>query len=70
MNNTSTLAPHEILELKELMDSDIICAKKIQSSITIVEDEDLKSYMKRCLYSKKENISQLQSFIETNLNIQ
>lgn len=68
-NTTNCLAPHEILELRELMDTDIIGAKKMQVSIPMVEDDELKSFMERCLDSKKENINSMQDFIETNLNI-
>lgn len=69
MNDNNSLAPHEILELRELMDTDIIGAKKMQASIPMVEDDELKSFMERCLDSKKENINSMQDFIETNLGI-
>lgn len=69
MNNNNSLAPHEILELRELMDTDIIGAKKMQASMPMVEDDELKSFMERCLDSKKENINSMQNFIENNLNI-
>lgn len=70
MPNTNNLAPHEMLELRELMDIDIIGAKKIQASIPMVEDDELKSFMERCLDSKKENLNSMQNFIQNNLNIQ
>ena len=70
MNNNNNLTPHEILELRELMDTDIIGAKKMQASIPMVEDDELKSFMERCLDSKKENINSMQNFIETNFDIQ
>lgn len=70
MNNSNNLSPHEMLELKELMDSDIIGAKKIQASMSMVDDDELKSFMERCLDNKKENLNSMQSFIENNLNIQ
>ena len=70
MNNNNNLTPHEILELRELMDTDIINAKKMQASIPMVEDDELKSFMERCLNKKKENINSMQNFIETNFDIQ
>ncbi|WP_297426798.1 hypothetical protein [Clostridium sp.] len=70
MSNNNSLAPHEILEIRELMDTDIICAKKIQASMSMVEDDDLKSFMSKCLDSKKDNINSMQTFIENNLNMQ
>jgi hypothetical protein len=69
MSNKNSLAPHETLELRELMDTDIICAKKMQASMPMVEDDELKSFMEKCLDSKKDNINLMQNFIENNLNI-
>ncbi|WP_160690675.1 hypothetical protein [Clostridium sp. C2-6-12] len=69
-NNTTTLTPHEILELRELMDTNIIGIKKIQASIPMVEDDELKSFAEKCLESKKENINLMQTFIENNTNIE
>ncbi len=69
MDNNNSLAPHEILELRELMDTDIIGAKKMQASMPMVNDDELKSFMERCLDSKKDNINSIQNFIENNLNI-
>lgn len=69
MDNNNSLAPHEILELRELMDTDIIGAKKMQASMSMVNDDELKSFMERCLDSKKDNINSMQNFIENNLNI-
>jgi len=74
MNNNNSnnvgLAPHEMLELRELMDTNVIGVKKIQASMPIVEDDELKSFMERCLDSKKDNINSMQTFIENKLNMQ
>ncbi|WP_242960932.1 hypothetical protein [Clostridium peptidivorans] len=70
MNNKNNLAPHEMLELRELMDTNLIGAKKIQASMAMVDDDDLKSFMKRCLVNKKDNIDSMGTFIEDNLNVQ
>lgn len=70
MSNTNNLAPHEMLELRELLDTDIIGAKKVQASMPMVDDDELRSFMERCLDSKKENINSIQSFIENKLNMQ
>lgn len=70
MNNKNNLTPHEILELRELMDTNIIGIKKVQASIPMVEDDELKSFVEKCLESKKENINSIQTFIENNTNIE
>jgi hypothetical protein len=69
MNNKNNLAPHEILELRELMDTNIIGIKKVQASIPMIEDDKLKSFVEKCLESKKENINSMQTFIENNINM-
>lgn len=69
MNNKNNLAPHEILELRELMDTNIIGIKKVQASIPMIEDNELKSFVEKCLESKKENINSMQTFIENNINM-
>lgn len=70
MNNKNNLAPHEILELRELMDTNIIGIKKMQASIPMVKDDELKNFAEKCLESKKENINLMQTFIENNTNIE
>lgn len=70
MDNTNSLAPHEMIELRELMDTNVIGAKKIQASMAMVDDDELKSFMERCLDSKKDNINSMQTFIENKLNMQ
>lgn len=70
MSNENNLAPHEILELRELMDTTIIGIKKMQASIPMVEDDELKSFMERCIDNKNQTINSMQKFIESNLNIQ
>lgn len=69
MNNNNSLAPHEMLELRELMDTNVIGAKKMKASMTMVEDDELKSFMEKCLDSKKDNINSMQTFIENKLNL-
>jgi hypothetical protein len=70
MDNNINLAPHEIMGLIELIDSNLIAAKKIQSSISMIKDEDLKSFMEKSLSNKKDNIDLINTFIENNMNMQ
>jgi hypothetical protein len=72
MNNNTTnnpLAPHEMLELRELMDTNLIGAKKIKASMPMVQDDELKSFMEKCLDSKKDNLNSMQTYIENKLNL-
>jgi hypothetical protein len=66
MTQNNQLAPHEILELKEIMSTEVLGLKKLQTSMEIVNDIELKSFMERCVSSKKDKIGAIQGFIENN----
>ncbi|MDS0527370.1 hypothetical protein NNC19_16895 [Clostridium sp. SHJSY1] len=70
MEEKGKLTPHEIIELRELLDSNVVGAKKIQDSMSKVNDDELESFMEKCLDSKKENISTIENFIKNNFSIQ
>jgi hypothetical protein len=59
----TALAPHEALELHELLRSEMIGYKKLQATLIMVEDNELKDFMKESMGYKRENIERLQSFI-------
>ncbi|MCT8977784.1 hypothetical protein N4T77_14380 [Clostridium sp. CX1] len=69
-NKSNGLAPHEMLELHELMNAGIIGAKKTQASLSMVQDEELKSFMQDSLNSKKSSLEQMQQFISNQANLQ
>ena len=58
-----SLTPHEALELHELLRSEISGYKKLQSTIIMVEDNELKDFMRESMNFKKDNIEQMQKFI-------
>lgn len=64
MSNNS-IAPHEILELHALLNVNLIGAKKIDASMAMVQDENLKILMKDSLKNKKTKIQELQNFINS-----
>ena len=57
--NQDTLAPHETLELHELLRSKQIEIKKIQTNLAMVRDESLREFMKDCLESSRANMREL-----------
>lgn len=69
MQNNASLAPHEILELHELINGEIVSLKRTQASMSMVNDNELKNYMQQCLNSKKTAIQQIQNFINTQYNL-
>lgn len=68
MQNNASLAPHEMLELHELINGEIVSLKRTQASMSMVNDNELKNYMQQCLNSKKTAIQQIQNFINTQYN--
>ncbi|MEA5093684.1 MAG: hypothetical protein VB128_01900 [Sedimentibacter saalensis] len=59
----NTLAPHETLEVHELLRSELTCLKKLQANMSIVQDNELKQFMNEAMNSKQRSIEQLQQFI-------
>ncbi|MDP4087725.1 MAG: hypothetical protein Q8930_00490 [Bacillota bacterium] len=66
MPQNNTLAPHEMLELRELLSNEVLGMKKLQVSMSIVKDEELKAYMQKSMDTKKNNICSIQDFIASN----
>ncbi|KUO62578.1 MAG: hypothetical protein APF84_02180 [Gracilibacter sp. BRH_c7a] len=59
MMNQDTLAPHETLELHEILRFKQTEIKKIKANMALVEDEKLRSYMQDCLESSVSFINEL-----------
>ena len=62
MDATAQLSAHELLELHELIRSEVTCAKKIQASMMLVSDVDLTSFMERSLRTKQDTLNRYQDF--------
>lgn len=69
MQNNVGLAPHEMLELHELMNSEIVSLKKTEASMSMVNDNELKNYIQQCLNSKKSALQQMQNFISNQCSL-
>lgn len=59
------LTPHEALEVRELINQEVLGVKKVSASIDMVNDKDLKSYMQDTLSSKKTALKNIQSILQT-----
>lgn len=68
MNNQGKMAPHEALEIRSLMGSEVNCAKKTQAFMGMVQDQELKSFMQNSLDAKKRAIEEMQRTI-SGMNI-
>lgn len=67
MENKTQLAPHETLELHELLSSSVLGVKKANATLNMVNDEELKNFLQTSLNSKKSSIQELQGFLKQNL---
>ncbi|MBC2581634.1 hypothetical protein [Clostridium sp. DJ247] len=70
MPNNPVVAPHELLELHELMNASIVAAKKTKVSMSMVQDQELKSFMQESFNLKKSSLKQMQDFLTSQINIQ
>ena len=67
MGNTN-LAPFEALDLRELLNTEVVSFKKIHANMSIVQDEELEEFMKRALDTKKKGIASMRSFISSTID--
>ena len=70
MVTTTQIAPHEALELHELIRSEVTCANKMKASIGLIQDSELKNFMEHSLDNKKTILNQYQQFYIKSQNIQ
>jgi similar to spore coat protein len=59
----NTIAPHEALELHELLTFKNVCATKASSMAALVKDEELKSILQQDFTTGKEHIKELNDLI-------
>ena len=58
--NQPTLAPHEALEIHEILRFKETEIKKLTTALPLVQDEELLAYMKDCLESSRSSVAELQ----------
>ena len=61
----ANLAPHETLELHELLIVDSAEIKKLTGTLTNLRDQDLKTYIQNYLSFKKDNFEAIEKLIDT-----
>jgi similar to spore coat protein len=55
------LAPHEAIEIRELISQEMLGIKKISASINMVDDNELKNFMEDSLAAKKTALQNIES---------
>ncbi|MDP4087723.1 MAG: hypothetical protein Q8930_00480 [Bacillota bacterium] len=66
----NNLAPHEAVELHEFLDMEILGIKRINSSMEMVKDPELKNFMQDSINSKKAALKAISMQIEAQNNMQ
>jgi len=64
------LTPHEIINIQELLNRNLLEAKMLTNNISMVQDDNLKQIMQEQLEGKKTRLKELEDFINTQMNSQ
>jgi len=63
---STQLAPHEAIEVREFISQEILGIKKINASLNMVNDQELKNFMQDSIASKKAALQNIQSALGFN----
>jgi len=63
MIDNNKLAPHETIQLRELMSSSILGVKNMQTSLEMVNNPELKSFLTNSLNAKKASVEEMHNFV-------
>ncbi|GEM_PF-1153565 len=61
----NTLAPHEAAELHEIISGGVLGYKKLQASMPMVKDPELKTFIEESISGKKVELDEMQNFVNT-----
>lgn len=65
-----TLADHELFELHELLRSNIAGTKKLESTLSMVQDPQLASFIQDSVNTAKQKMREIQQFVNSNKIVQ
>lgn len=61
------LAPHETIEVRELVNQEMLSIKKVSASINMVNSPELKSFMQDSITCKKNALNNIKSAVGQGL---
>ncbi len=70
MANPNELTSHEMLELHELLRNVSLGIKKLESTSSIVRDQELASFIQSTLATRRQKLKEMQQFIDSNIILQ
>jgi hypothetical protein len=62
MNNSTKLAPHEMLEVNDILRSEMVVTKKLQVSMPMIADPELRQFAEDSLKIQKDILSRYEAF--------
>ena len=65
MDKNVKMAPHESMELHELLNFKNICATKTATMTALVQDEELKTLMQQDLAKTQDHVRELQMLLQS-----
>lgn len=68
MSAQKRLAPHELLELHEILTFKTQCATKASAMLSMAKDPEVKTLLQNDISSTKQHIQQLEEFLRIGLD--
>ena len=70
MADSKELTAHEMLELHEILRSEVLGIKKIESSVSQVKDQEFASFIQSTVESRRQKLKDMQQLVNTSVTLQ
>lgn len=60
---TSSITPHEALELHEILAGEVTAAQKMLANLKAVHDNDIRSFMEEAITARQRRANQIQQLL-------
>ena len=67
MANPNDLTTHEMLELQEILRFETLGIKKIESTTSLVKDQELASFIQSTVAPRRQKLKDMQQFSDSNV---
>lgn len=63
MLKTTGMAPHELLELHEILTNEAAAAQKMQASMAAIKDTELRAFVRDAVLSRQKRVNEIERLI-------
>lgn len=63
MLKTTGMAPHELLELHEILASEAAAAQKMKASMAVIKDNELRTFVEDAAAARQRRVSEIERII-------